>query len=398
MKKLINCLSLIVMIGLLSCNSAEKKMVLGDQGIKLNLLLDRYYEERLSYFPLEATGIGDNRFNDKLTIDISESFRAELRKFYSKYQLSIDSIKPENLNRQDLLSYEIFKREMRMQIEGLSFKDHLMPINQFWGMHLSFPMLGSGSGNQPFKTVKDYDDFLKRITAFTAYEDTAIVNMQMGMKIGVVQSRVLIERVLPQLQNIIVKDPKKSVFYGPITNMPASFSVDDKERLTKAYEAAIINQIVPTYQKLYDFLSKDYLPVCRAGSGISEVPTGKELYAYLCRSWNTTEMTPDQIFETGKQEVDRILKEMERIKSETGFKGDMKAFFEFIHTNKQFFPYKNASEVIAAYQDVHTRMEPQLKQLFSLVPNAVLISAKVTNSFAFESVVDADIILEPASV
>ncbi len=366
--KLITYFGVLLIFGLQSCNNAEKKITQENAGVKLNNVLDHYYEERLSYFPLEATGIGDNRFNDKLTIDISESFRTQLRTFYAKYQSSIDSIQPEGLNTQDALSYEIFKREMRMQIEGLSFKDYLMPINQFWGMHLTFPMLGSGSGNQPFKTVKDYEDFLKRITAFTAYEDTAIVNMKIGMKVGVVQSKVLIERVLPQLKNIIVNDPKESVFYGPITNMPASFSTSDKERITKAYETAILNEIVPTYQKLYDFLSKEYLPVCRKGSGISEVSTGKELYAYLCRSWNTTEMSPDQIFETGKQEVDRILKEMQRVKNETGFKGDMKDFFNFIHTSKQFFPYKNANEVIAAYQDVHTRMEPQLKQLFSLVP------------------------------
>lgn len=362
------CLGFALMFSLFACTNSTKKMSNNDAGKMLNNVLDRYYEERLSYFPLEATGIGDNRFNDKLTIDISENFREQLRMFYTKYQSAIDSIQPEGLNQQDLLSYEIFKREMRIQIEGLQFNDYLMPINQFWGMHLTFPLLGSGSGNQPFKTVKDYDNFLKRITAFTAYEDTAIVNMQKGMKIGVVQPKVIIERVLPQLTTIIVKDPKESVFYGPIKNMPASFTVEERERLTKAYEKAIMSEVVPTYQKLYDFLSKEYLPVCRTSSGISDVPTGKELYAYLCRSWNTTEMTPDQIFETGKQEVDRILKEMERIKDETGFKGDMKAFFNFIHTNKQFFPYKNADEVIAAYQDVHTRMEPQLKQLFSLVP------------------------------
>lgn len=365
---LIKYFSIAILFSLVACNNAEMKLPRTDNGKVLNNVLDRYYDERLSYFPLEATGIGDPRFNDQLTIDISESFRTKLRDFYAKYQSAIDSVQTEGLNRQDLLSHAIFKREMRMQIEGLQFNDHLMPINQFWGMHLTFPMLGSGSGNQPFKTVKNYDDFLKRISAFTVYEDTAIVNMQKGMKMGVVQSKVLIERVLPQIKNIIVKDPKSSVFYGPITNMPASFSVADKERLTKAYEAAIITQIVPTYQKLYDFLNKEYLPLCRAGSGISEVPLGKEQYAFLCRSWNTTEMTPDQIFEIGKLEVDRILKEMETIKNETGFKGDLKSFFDFMHTNKQFFTYKNADEVIAAYADVHKRMEPQLKQLFSLVP------------------------------
>src|SRR6185436_5879400 len=98
----------------------------------------------------------------------------------------INKVDPSKLNGQDLLTYDVFKREMNMQLEGLEFHDNLMPINQFWSIHLTFPLLGSGSGNQPFKTVKDYDNFLKRINDFSAYIDTAIFNMRKGMNENIV--------------------------------------------------------------------------------------------------------------------------------------------------------------------------------------------------------------------
>lgn len=336
----------------------------------LNKLFNDYYEERLSYFPFEATAIGDNRFNDQFPVDISDSYRAKLKVFYQKYEDAVSKFDRAQLTDQDALSYDVFKREMNMQIEGLSFKDNLMPINQFWSMNLTFAVYGSGGGNQPFKTVKDYDDFLKRISCFVSYEDTCIANMKRGMAEGITPPKVLMEKVLPQLQNIFSKEDTANVFYGPVKNFPKEFSAADKSRLTTAYSKAIKEEINPTYQKLYNFIKEDYIAKCKDVAGISNIPDGKKYYAYEARLWTTTELTPDQIFAIGEKEVARIKSEMEKIKDEVGFKGDMKSFINFLHTDKQFMPFQKDSDVLAAYRNVETRMQPQLKKLFNLVPKA----------------------------
>jgi uncharacterized protein (DUF885 family) len=369
MKKLL--LLVLTMVYLTSCNSNKKAEESTAGAIKnLDTLLNEYYEERLAYFPLEATGIADNRYNDRLPIDISDAYRDTLRMFYQKYADAIALYDRNTLKGQQILSYDVFKREMQMQIEGLSFKDNLMPVNQFWSMLLTFPMLGSGSGNQPFKTVKDYDDFLKRMTAFVAYEDTAIANMRRGMQLGITPPKILMERVLPQLKGLIVSDVKESVFYGPIKNMPADFSAADKSRLTEAYSKAINEEVVPVYVKMHAFIKDEYMPACKDVAGISNIPDGKKYYAYLAKVWTTTELTPDQIFEIGEKEVARIKGEMEKVKEQVGFKGDFKSFFNYIHTNKKFMPFKQDSDVIAAYRQIDLKIQPRLKDLFNLVPKA----------------------------
>ena len=353
-------------IGLGSCRHniySEKMTVIND-------LLERYYEERLSYFPLEATTIGDERYNDQLPVDIADSYREKLKSFYEKYAQALDSIDEEKLSPDELLSYDTFRREMKMQLEGLTYKDNLMPINQFWSMHLTFPLLGSGHGNQPFKKVKDYDDFLQRIHAFTAYVDTAISNMRRGMQEGIVPPAILMERVLPQLIDIVVDSAGKSIFYDPVKSMPDSFSVQDKSRLTEAYTAAIMNEIVPSYSRLHVFIRDEYLPQCRTTSGISYVPGGREYYDYLARYWTTTSMTPDEIFETGHKEVTRLRNEMEKVMRQTGFKGNLKSFFAYIHTDKKFRPFQEDQEVIDAFRKIEDVMKPQLAVLFNLVPKA----------------------------
>jgi uncharacterized protein (DUF885 family) len=360
---------ILLIISFSACNNNKKNEEKTNMN-NIDKVLDSYYEERLQYFPLEATAIADNRFNDKLPADISDSYREKLKSFYKKYLDEILKVDSSKLTGQDALSYAVFKREMNIQLEGLNFHDNLMPVNQFWSMHLTFPLLGSGSGNQPFKTTKDYEDFLKRINDFVAYIDTSIENMRRGMNEKIVPPALLMQRVLPQLKGIIVSDPKESVFYGPIKNFPGTFSSDDKKKFIEAYSKAIMEQIVPTYQRLHDFIKNEYIPLCRNTAGISEIPQGREYYNYLARVWTTTEMTPDEIFETGQKEVARLRAEMEKVMNETGYKGDLKSFFHYIHTDKKFMPFKQDSDVINAFRAIEKRMQPKLKELFNLVPKA----------------------------
>src|SRR4051812_44904708 len=233
-------LPLIFVLGtIISCNGPAKQNNMKDNSPDIKKLLDTYYEERLPLFPLEATAIADNRYNDKLPCDISDSYREKLKSFYKEYLDKISAVKRENLKGEEALSYDVFKREMEIQIEGLSFHDNLIPFNQFWGMHLTFAQLGSGESNQPFKTVKDYNDFLGRIHGFVIWCDTAVVNMKRGMEQKFVLPQVLAKKILPQLQAMLVTDVTQSVFYGPIKKLPESFSVEDKKKFTDAYTTAI---------------------------------------------------------------------------------------------------------------------------------------------------------------
>jgi uncharacterized protein (DUF885 family) len=167
---------------------------------------------------------------------------------------------------------------------------------------------------------------------------------------------------------MVVTDAKKSLFYGPINLLPASFSAADKERLTKEYEASILTVIVPTYKKLADFLQNEYLPKTRTSSGLSSLPGGVEMYAFQVKQQTTTNRTPEDIYQTGLSEVARIRKAMDSIQNLVGFKGDLKSFFANLSTDKKFTPYHSPKEVLAAFENIHQRMQPNLIKLFEHAP------------------------------
>lgn len=331
-------------------------------------ILNNYYEERLKLFPLEATQNGDNRYNDKLFADFTTSYRTKLKQFYSKYLKNIATISRIQLNSNDKISYDVFKREMMMSIKGLSFKNNLTPLNQFYGMHLDIGQLGSGDGNQPFKTFEDYTNWIQRAAAFSTWTDSAIVYFRKGMKENYVLPKALVEKIIPQCKDVIVDDATKSLFWGPIEKMPATFSDNNRNQLTIAFKNLIINVLNPTYKKLATFFEQEYLPKARFTSGISSNPTGEAYYKYLIESWTNTNKSPEEIYKTGLQEVARILNEMEKVRAQVKYSGDLKSFFEFMKNDKQFMPYKTPDEVITAFKNIQNTIDPNLKKMFGNTP------------------------------
>ncbi len=331
-------------------------------------VLSNYYEERIKLFPLEATYAGDNRYNDLLPNDGSQQFINQTKSFYAKYLDELHQFKREDLSEQDQLSYDILNYQVGVQLGGYKYHLEYLPFNQMNALPLVIGQLGSGTGAQPFKTVKDYDNWLKRLSAFSVWADTAIANFDRGIKAGVVLPKALVVKMIPQMQSMLVTDGTKSLFYEPIKNMPKEFSAADKERLTQAYKEAILKDVVHTYGKLADYLKYKYLPHARTTSGLSSLPNGTAMYTYLVKQQTTTNKTPEEIYQIGLKEVARIRNQMDSIKNKVGFKGDLMAFFEYMRNDKKFMPYKTPQEVLAAFENIHKRMEPSLKKMFSHVP------------------------------
>jgi uncharacterized protein (DUF885 family) len=357
-------LGLCIICTILSCKLSNSNPT-GEANKELATLFNNYYKERLELFPLESTQNGDSILNDKMYIDFTESYRNKLKAFYSKHLAYLKSFDREYLNPNDKISFDIFKREMEMSIQGLSFHNNYIPFQQFWGLPLTMGQLGSGDGNQPFKTIKDYNDWLSRASVFGAWADSAIVYFRKGIAANYVLPTALVQKMIPQMEAMVVADPTKSLFYAPINKIPFDL---DKNKLALQYQQLISQTLVPAYKKLADFLKNEYLPKARTTAGINALPEGDKYYKFLVRFWTTTNTSSEEIYNTGLSEVKRIRNEMERVKTEVEFNDDLKIFFEFMKTNKQFMPYKTPAEVLAAFASIQKKIDPNLKDMFGRKP------------------------------
>ncbi len=334
----------------------------------LSDLLTDYFDEGTKLSPVNATNIGDNRFNDKLPAEFTDTYRKWMKDFYSGYLEALEKLKRDDLNDNDKLNYDIFKWRLQTSLEGLSFPDNRIPFTQFGGAPLTIAQFGSGTVVQPFKTVKDYDNWIGRARAFSTWADSAIIYFRKGMAEKIVLPRSLVVKMIPQMEGFVTTEPEKSVFYGPVKNMPADFPEADKKRLTDAYIKLINEQIVPTYKKLANFLKNEYLAQSRSSSGIGLLPGGAAWYNFYLKQIATVNKTADELYNTGLDEVKRIRKEMEKVKKDVGFSGDLNAFFEFMKTDPQFYPYKSGDEIIQAYRAIGEKISPNLQRMFLHTP------------------------------
>lgn len=330
---------------------------------------EAFYDELLALNPVLASSIGESRYNDRYSAGFSPTQRAASLALAQKYTGVLRAIDPAKLDPSRALSYRIAQRNLANTIEGHHYPSHLIPLDQFRNFTGQFAQMGSGTGLHPFKTVKDYDDFLGRIRDFDLAVNDAITNMREGARTGFVAPRSLMEKVLPQIEAHVVADPKKSLFYGPVEKMPAEFPAADRQRLTTSYESAIRDGIVPAYRRLHAFVRDEYLPKTRSSSGLSDLARGQEWYEYLIRTSTTTSLSADELHRIGLEEVRRIHGEMEKVKDQTGFKGDLKAFFGYVGKDPRFH-FKSKDEILAAYREAKTRIDATTPRLFDVQPKA----------------------------
>lgn len=348
---------------------AEEEATAREASSRLNKLFLDYSIASRPLFPLAATVNGHRDYDGQFTNFISEEHRAQQRAWCSSHLQRLKDFDHERLGTADRLSYDVFRHNLLACLERLEHDLHLLPVDQ-GGFNLiaTFPVWGAGNGPQPFRNVRDYDNFLNRISGFVEWMDTAIANMRRGMARGMVQPRSVMQEVLAQLAAMIVDDPKQSPFYQPIVNLPANIAAPERQRLAAAYEQAIRTQIIPAYRRMHAFVQDEYLARARANAGLAGLPDAQRLYAHYIR-WNlTAALTPQRMQAIGEREMAKALAAMEALKQRSGFAGELRAWAAKLRSERR--TYTKPEDIIGEYRALHDRVYPQLGRFFSRLPRA----------------------------
>ena len=347
-------------------------------------LCKNYFDDKNKLNPLDATFSGQDQYNAELQLDMTDAFRKTQKAFYEQYQNELKAIDQSALSDEEKISFGLIEWETERGLASLQFPKNLTPINQFWGMHLTMPQLAGGTGAQPFKTEKDYLNFLSRMDKYAVWLDSAMVYMRKGISQDVVLPKPLTEKMIPQFADMITEKAEDNLFYASIKLLPNTLDDKVKSDLAMKYAANINDKLVPRFKKMLAFLKTEYLPASRNTSGTASVPDGKQWYAANVKDWTTTDMTPTAIHQLGLKEVQRLKMEMETVKAQVGFKGTLIEFFDEVRNKKELMPFKTPEEVIANFEAIHARIKPNVDKLFSLQP-ATKFEVRRTEAFREKS-------------
>ncbi|MCU8037281.1 DUF885 domain-containing protein [Shewanella oncorhynchi] len=350
-------------------------------------LVDAYFKDYLKLEPIYATFVGVNDYNADFGGDLTEDYLKARHDLNTHYLAQVRAIDPKQLPADLQLSYDLFVYDRDMALVDETFPSRFMPISQFYSTVITMVQLGSGESAQPFKTVQDYRNWEQRVDGFIKWVALAENRMNQGIESKVVLPRVLVERIIPQLDAMLTTDATQSIFYSPIQHFPESFSEQDKAELTTRYQAMIAERIVPALTNLRDYFKQTYLPKSRATDGWSGLPNGKAWYQHLANSHTTTTMSVDEIHQIGLGEVARILSEMDKVREQVGFKGDLKAFFASLSSEPQYF-YSDRQGLIDGYMVLKDKINHVLPNYFNVMPKADYV-VKPVESFREQSAAGA---------
>ncbi|GAA4000261.1 DUF885 domain-containing protein [Sphingomonas humi] len=332
-------------------------------------------EAALRRDPIAAIERGDMRYADRLGDRITDAYFAEEKKSAESDLAALAAIDRTRLSPTDAIAYDVFRFTTEDNLRGL--QDNLLrltrvrPMNHFFGLQTSYPTFASGEGAAPFKTTLDYENNLKRHADYVRFLDRAIVRWREGMADGVVDTKLTVRNMIEQLDGQIEQTAANSNFTGPVRRFPDSFTPAERARLTEAYRSSYDADLRPALIRVRNFLRSEYLPAAREDVGLSSMKGGPELYRYLIHSNTTLDLSPDEIHQLGLSEVARIRGEMDKVRREVGFKGDLAAFFEYLRSDPKFQP-KSRAALTQGYYDIGKKVDALLPTYFAVMPKTRL--------------------------
>ena len=349
----------------------------GDDSEAFKALYEKEWDFRIREFPSLVRGDEHNE-NAHLIAHVSEKDQLRRHAFWKQIQSELSAISCENLGREGCINYRMFNRQIHQFLADYETRAYLIPFNSDSAFYLSWNLWGE---QKDFKSVKDYRDYISRLKALPTVMDEYIQLMREGLRTGMTQPRVILAGREVPIRKQLVEKVERSAFYKPFLDLDEGINADVKQDLLAEAEQAVMEGVVPAYQRLLDFFMDEYFPKARTTLGASSLPNGKRFYEEQIYLYATVDMTVDEIHQLGLSEVARIRAEMESIIKDLEFEGDFAAFIQFLRTDPQFYA-RTAHELLAEASYFAKKTDGRLPMLFGKLPRQPYGVAPVPDNIA----------------
>lgn len=345
----------------------------GAQESRLSDIFDVIWQYQLDSFPEMATFYGYASDNPGWTDLSPQAGKANITAWQEQLD-ALQQVDAASLSPQALLQRNLIITQLQDNLELAHFEGPFAgskpvlrpfwPISQLDGWHLTVPQVVA---QMPNGTVAELEVILERLRRVPQLFDQVERQLRDSMAADYLPPQAILAGVPKQLASLIDTPLDQHPLFTPFSQLPEGLDAASKARLRGAARSTIEDAVIPAYAKLKAFVEGDYWARATNTVGLSALHNGSEWYAALARQYTTTELTPEQIHQLGLQEVARIKQAMLAIMEQTGFKGDLADFFEFLRSDTQFY-FDRPEQLMAAYRDIAKRADPELIKLFKTLP------------------------------
>ncbi|MBL6878179.1 MAG: DUF885 domain-containing protein [Flavobacteriaceae bacterium] len=289
----------------------------------------------------------------------------------------LENIDTNDLDENNLISYELLKFELNDIVDYYNFERYLNPLLSDSGFHSSLNYMV-----RPLSNYKKTIEYLNKLNSIPEFVNQNLINIRLGLKKGVSQPIVIFDGYESTYNDHITNNYLNNYFYSPFKNLPKDISESQSDSIYKAAKISINEIVVPQFKRIKEFFENEYYPKTRTEIGVSSTPNGKEYYQNRINYYTTSkEYTAEKIHQIGLDEVARIKSEMKKIIKELKFQGSFEDFFKFLRTDDQFYA-DTPKELLMFARDVAKRADEQLPRFFKTLPRKPYGVAPVPDAIA----------------
>lgn len=348
---------------------------------RANEFLDKRFDEFVATHPQIESSLGIKTHNDQWNDISEEAAKRDLETAQKNLAELKRQFPKEKLDKQVQLSVDLYEFQVQRDTEGFKFRLDSYPVNQMFGVHSEIPTFLINI--HKIDNEKDARAYIARLNGIPKLFDQLIVNLKAREEHGVIPPKFVFPLVLEACANVTKGQPYEES--GPVSPLLEDFTkkvggVKDldaatRDKLIADARKALVDSVKPAYAKLVAALQAQEKKATD-DAGVWKFPDGAAFYEFALRRTTTTNLTADQIHETGLKEIERIHGEMRKIMEKVKFKGDLQAFFKFMREDPQFYlpqTEEGQQKYLAMATTIIDDMKKRLDELFLTKPKADLV-------------------------
>ena len=314
--------------------------------------------------PISAGMEGDKAALSRLP-DNSRAFEVAQEPALAAFARRLAAIDPAELSPADALNHAFLAYVIDRTLAGIPLDtDRLDAFNSEGGPGQTAAYLARVTR---VVTVEDAEAWIARLEGLPKFYRDQLASARRGLTTGMMQPRSVVESALGLMEPEAALMPDTDPLLKPFAALPATIPAEQQAQLRARAAKAVADGVMPARREWATFLRQEYLPKAPETLGLAHRPGGKEMYAYLVRSFTTTELTPDEVHEIGKQEVARIRARMDVEMKAAGWTGDFASFLHFLRTDPQFYA-TTREDLLEKASEMAKRSDDHLPALFWTLP------------------------------
>ena len=325
-------------------------MTTAGQSNELNKLIDQYH----------TTQAETNAQRAKAWPRLSATALKDALESKKKFKNSLDLLDRSNLTQQELINLELLQLIINNEIENQVYGAQLFPLNSEGGFLTSMIYEIESKRLNSDEAIAQYKSLLEDTPQ---YIDNQIRLMKQGLTEDKVMPHLIANNCLTILNQLINDD--LNFVKAPLNNQELSNDA------TMALESIIDTKVLPSMVRLQKFFEQEYLTKTKKIVGIGQCTDGKSYYEQRVQYFTTLNMTPQEVFEIGNQEVKRIKKEMLAIIASLDYDGSFYEFLDFLRTDPQFYA-KTPQELLNQAAWLSIKAQEILPRYFTILPSLPL--------------------------